>query len=194
MAFALFVNWTINGRSVLPLVPALAVLMTRHAAFARAPAWKRWLPLVPSAVLALLVTWGDHELAGMGRHAASELAPGPPRATVVTWFQGHWGFQYYMQQLGGRPWDVPHPEKANPGDRLIVPLNTSPRYRVPASLVETPRRYDFGPLPPTTTMNEGVGAGFYADRFGFLPFYFGPVPAESYDVYDVVGQGTLVPD
>ena len=39
------------------------------------------------------------------------------------------------------------------------------------------------PLPWLATMNMGVGAGFYADVFGPLPFAFGRVAPERFTVY-----------
>jgi hypothetical protein len=41
------------------------------------------------------------------------------------------------------------------------------------------------PLPWLATMNLQVGAGFYADVFGPLPFAFGRVPPERFTVYKV---------
>jgi hypothetical protein len=35
-------------------------------------------------------------------------------------------------------------------------------------------------LPFVATMSQAVGAGFYMDRLGPLPFAFGAVPAEKY--------------
>ena len=34
-------------------------------------------------------------------------------------------------------------------------------------------------------MRREMCAGFYSSRIGTLPFAFGPVPAEAYDVYDI---------
>jgi 4-amino-4-deoxy-L-arabinose transferase-like glycosyltransferase len=186
-AFAGFVNWSLNGRSILPLVPPVAVILARHPSFGLAPSWRAWLPLAPAAALALSVTAGDAALATANRRAAERAVAEPPGGTV--WFQGHWGFQYYLQELGARPWDVLHPERARAGDRLLVPLNNSPLYGVPRGLrCSGPRQELFGPAPWVTTMNSGVGAGFYSDVFGHLPFYLGAVPDEGYDVYDVLPE------
>jgi len=187
MVFAGFVNWSLNGRSILPLVPPVAVVLTRHPGFAHVPAWRAWLPLAPAAALALFVAAGDAALAAANRRAAEQAVAASPGGTV--WFQGHWGFQYYLQELGARPWDVLHPGRARAGDQVLVPLNNSPLYRLPRAMASSERRKElFGPTPWVTTMNSGVGAGFYSDLFGHLPFYLGPVPDEGYEAYDVVRE------
>ena len=69
--FATFLNWTINGRSVLPMVPAVGILIMR-----RIEVWKTigersrarlaW-PLVPAAAIALAVAWADYRFANSAR-------------------------------------------------------------------------------------------------------------------------------
>jgi hypothetical protein len=70
------------------------------------------------------------------------------------------------------------------GDRIVIPTtNTNiialPDWIKPSDVIE---------LPTTrwlSTMNSGVGAGFYADVYGPLPFAVGRVQPEQFVVYEV---------
>ena len=66
--FASFVNWTVNARSVLPMIPAVGILLARRLETLGNLAGKLRLaklvvPLVVSAAVALWVTWADASLA-----------------------------------------------------------------------------------------------------------------------------------
>jgi len=93
-AFATYVNWALNGRSVLPMVPALALVIVRRLDRQPVKAWVLPTVLAGSAALAVAVTMADCGLANANRTAARQLAAAyapPPGRTL--WFRGHWGFQ-----------------------------------------------------------------------------------------------------
>lgn len=180
-------NWTVNARSVLPMVPAVAILLFRRIDFLGKSAnpQLKWL-FGAAAVLSLMVCLADYRLANSARAAAAEIrwkfgdSPGP------IWFQGHWGFQYYAEANGMRPYDSRNP-KTRPGDLLVVPVantNLSPvslDTADPIAVIEKPV------FPWVTTMSHALGAGFYTDVVGPLPFSFGAVLAEKYIVFRVKG-------
>jgi 4-amino-4-deoxy-L-arabinose transferase-like glycosyltransferase len=186
--FAGYVNWTINGRSILPLVPAVAVLMTRRMAAHRPGGGPRWLflALLPAAALALLVTWADYTQAWAARRTAERVAAAAEDDPGTHWFQGHWGFQYYLQQKGWYPWDALHLED-KPGDLLALPLNNADvmtdDLKLKEALLENQvcewGLYETQPCPWLSTMQGHVGAGFYACVYGPLPFAVGRVPPEK---------------
>ena len=102
--FAAYVNWALNGRSVLPMVPAVAMILVRR--LDRQTIAPGVLPviLVASAALACSVTYADTRMANANRTAARQLvAEWTPPAECPLWFQGHWGFQYYAGQGGIAP-------------------------------------------------------------------------------------------
>jgi hypothetical protein len=197
--FAAFLNWTINARSLLPLVPAAGILVMRRLDRWQGPAEEEpsrrdLAPLIPAAALALLVAAADFWWANSAREAAERSIKGasdarPPRALL---FLGHWGFQYYMEEgaaehMGSRrtTW--------MPGDLLIIPENSYIATRVPDR--------SFRPLVDlspnscvwlTTTRRPGggefAGAGFYSHLIGPLPFAAGRVPREQYHVLEYVGR------
>lgn len=205
--FAGYVNWTVNGRSVLPLVPAAAILMcrqmdwvsqsfsswkppragaVRRAWFAifRAPpsAWQ-WLPLVPAAVLTYIVADADYRLALNNQKAAAELSaiahnilavesePGKPTNRSI-WFVGHWGFQYYMELGGAEPVSQLTPNFKK-GDLFIRPLDNVNQTSTSNENSFSRNMYKYDGSPWAATHSRFRRAGFYADRWGPLPFVFG---------------------
>jgi 4-amino-4-deoxy-L-arabinose transferase-like glycosyltransferase len=188
--FAGYINWTVNGRSILPLTPAVAVLVTRRLAQRHGPAAGKprfaYLALLPAAALALVVTWADYQLAESGRRAAELLVTAERSRPGTIWFQGHWGFQYYMQEWGGKPWDK-HDSRPEAGDCIVRPSNTTNRSSLPKELLnEEPAIIDLRAFPCLSTMHDGVGAGFYSSIWGPLPFALGDVPDERYEVNEVI--------
>lgn len=219
LIFATFVNWTINGRSILPAVPAAAILLARQLdrRWGPAPAGPRWwlaLPLVPTAALGLAVTWGDYKLADSERWAAREIRAKYGQPPGVLWFQGHWGFQYYMQQpddrfgpparaldfrfkpdlAGGRTLDATE-SGLLAGDRLVVPSNNT--YLVGGPIGQS-KNIDILTVRAcrwAATMSRWMRAGFYADNYAGmspLPYVFGKVPPEIYSVLVIGPPGWSV--
>ncbi len=117
------------------------------------------------------------------------LIPAAPNSKI--WFEGHWGFQYYMETSGGKAFDVER-SKLNSGDIVIVPLNNTSLYRLPEQYFALSDSLSaVGEISWLTCMNNGASAGFYSDFWGPMPFVFGHVPPEKYYVY-VVKQGIAI--
>ena len=193
--FAGFINWTVNGRSILPLVPAATILLMRRMDQRLGP-WKQgqgWYvawPLIPGAALALVVAWADYRLADASRTAAASVREIQQELQArgwqgTAWFEGHWGFQYYMQQAGARIIDHQRSQlEFQRHDIMVWPVNNTNVREPQVSLrrVITPPP-EIVTCPWLGTMNRSVGAGFYsAIGFGPLPFGFGSVPPEGYDI------------
>ncbi len=182
--FAAYVNWALNGRSVLPLVPAVAMILIRR--FDREPASRWVLPAIlgASAALAFAVAYSDACMANANRTAASELATEvTPPAHRPVWFEGHWGFQYYAQKAGMRSWDF-EVAAGKAGDILIIPFNnclTAP----PESFAEQIDKKEVPACSWLAAMFPEVGAGYYACGWDWrpLPFVFTQVPPETFFIY-----------
>ena len=185
--FTAFCNWTVNARSILPLTPAVAILIARRFE-ARFPTVVRtWPPgiiacLLASYGLAWSVTMADFSMAGASRQSAQEVCDKYNGGSGTLWYQGHWGFQYYMEELGASMMDFQNsPLKS--GDLLVVPPNNtnaeSPDPQT-ATLLET---FTIPGARWLTTFNASVGGGFYASAIAPLPFAFGTVPPDKVFVY-----------
>jgi len=188
--FAAFFNWTINGRSILPMTPAVGILIACRLE-RNAPVNRKNFPcgiticLAASALLALLVARADFLLAVAAREGARQVCAKYGGKQGTLWFQGHWGFQYYMDKLGAKAVDMGHAALKS-GDILALPADNTnllpPDFKT-ATLQET-----FVAPGPHLLMTEDVrtSAGFfYAPIPLMLPFAFDGAPPESVAVYRI---------
>ena len=182
--FTGFLNWSINARSVLPLIPAAGILLARRVDELRATSfhWRPALlaiPLAAAGMVSLWLTWADTKLANSARTAAALIDQETRNQPGTVWFTGHWGFQYYMESFGARPVvldDPPH----TPGDFLAmgkpVLFEIRPKFVTSRHVIQIPMRLGM------TTVQADLGAGFYSFDLGPSPFAIGPVPSERYEL------------
>jgi hypothetical protein len=183
VVFAAGMNWTINARSLLPLVPAVGIVIARRLDELRLPATRAQslavaACLIVSAAVSLWVATADMALARTARAAAQFVQQKTHGDVSSTWFQGHWGFQYYMQQFGAKPLD----QFANGvkfGDLVVIPVYNTSLSKFPLKTA-APEQMDFAANTGVVTMNPDAGAGFYFSGWGPLPFAFGPMPVQRY--------------
>jgi hypothetical protein len=179
-AFTAFLNWTVNGRSILPLAPALAILIARHLE-QKSPAWPpaAKILVLPCAVLALLVTRSDFLLATAVRQSAEQALAKYGSASGTVWFEGHWGFQYYAQLAGGKAMDADHLGLFQSKDVLLVPAGNTNLLPTDPRIVAVWDSFTIPGPAYLATWNPDIGAGFYATAGGPLPFAFGKVSPEK---------------
>ena len=175
--FTTFLNWSTNARTVLPMVPAVGILLMRRLNVPRQGSprcgeWSAILPLIPAACLALVVTWADFSLAGCQRAAAVAIQQDLKRYPHTKWFQGHWGFQYYMESLGAKAIDFTRPQ-IEEHDVVIVPSNNANVAALSPDTFHLVATFECMPLGFVSTMQKALAAGFYSDRWGPLPFALG---------------------
>lgn len=181
--FACQINWSVNGRSILPALPAVGIVLARRAELP-GPLniqWRRyvlWAGLTMLAVFSLAVTRGDYLWASSARDATRKISAEVKKKGNDVFFQGHWGFQYYMQKenFTALDWNKP---KIKPGDLLVCPTNNTnvekPFFRV--GLV-TKWREEL--RTGVSIMDLSHGAGFYSDMAGPAPFILGSDQEEGY--------------
>jgi len=182
--FAGFLNWTTNARSILPLIPAVGILLARRLETMRTDLGHRFrvsvaAALVISGAVSLWVAAGDAGLANSAREAAVYLTRQTRNQAGTLWFEGHWGFQYYMERLGARAVDVTNPGYAA-GDLVIVPQNNIQVFPIPRDVVASSQAIEIDLHQHVTTIRWELGAGFYSSFWGPLPFSAGTIPAERY--------------
>ncbi len=176
--FASFFNWEINTRSVLPLTPAVAILLARRLNNSAAKNDRsEFLILVSAAGLALLVAWSDFRLAGACRSGAQNVADKLSHPVGTVWYQGHWGFQFYLDKLGLPAMD--ETSKLQAGDFVVVPLDNTCLIDLNPDAFELRETIITAGPRLLTTMSSGAGAGFYASAYGPLPFAFGAIAPEK---------------
>jgi len=195
--FAAFLNWSVNVRTLLPLVPALAIVLARcidqtaeTRSAASASAWwprRAWLfdavPLVLAFGISLAVAWGDYQYAVAQRALTEQARQLFAGVEGQKYYQGHWGFQYYLERMRDLrviPLKVGS-EFVFRRDRMVAPGNNTNIYLGTPDLI-TEREQRSVPVPSWVITNaETLGAGFYFGRLG-NPFPFRVVPAPDEQV------------
>ena len=184
--FATFVNWSVNSRSMLPMMPAVAILVLRCTEALRSDRGARSLnhlliPIILSAAVAFLVTRADFVQAQSDRQEAAELCSSNSGHTV--WFQGHWGFQYYMEACGAKPIDKRKPVAV--GDVMIIPLNNTNLAQPSADWTHLRDVQKVAVKSTMATMQKSSGAGFYTDLWGPMPFALRTAIPDEFAVFDI---------
>jgi len=183
MVFAIALNWNVNARSLLPLIPAVAILIARRLDLARPAATLRGsavfvIPLIVSGAFSLWVAAGDAALADSSRRMANMVREKTRTDAGTVRFEGHWGFQYYLESFGAKPIQS-DALGGNFGDLIVLPMYNTSTFAYP---LKTTAQQTADLDVPTwiTTMNPDAGAGFYFSGWGPLPFAIGPVPEQRY--------------
>jgi 4-amino-4-deoxy-L-arabinose transferase-like glycosyltransferase len=183
--FTAYLNWTVNARSVLPMVPAIGILLARRVEGHPENPTRQLKPLLAVGLLAcgvvsLWLARADTENANSARTAAF-LVHQKTAGNNDVLFLGHSGFQYYMQRFGAQPYDSSHPQ-TKAGDFLAIPYSkvwpedVTSQFRGSRENIELPmHRY-------VSTTSSDIGAGFYHSYWSILPYAFGPVPSEKYAI------------
>ena len=186
--FACFVNWTINVRSILPMIPAVAILIARRLEAANITCRRQLftrtaIALLVSGILSMWVAWGDAALANSGRTAARLVQYKTRNAPTPVYFEGHWGFQYYMEEFHALPVDLSKAFHA--GDILVIPENNANIFGPPSGFTPSGTAIEIKLNSHLTTMSPPLGAGFYASAWGPLPFAVGSVEPDRYRLYEL---------
>jgi hypothetical protein len=185
-------NFMINARSFLPLVPAVAILLVRRLRTTTGILkWNGWFwwPLAPAMVIALSLVVADYRVANSVRTAAEQITAEYESADHTMWFEGHWGFQYYMEKLGGQPVDVGR-STFQPGDIVVVPFNNNYLIALPPGSVGWLSAYS---CIPASWINLSVGTeseagGFNSSILCPIPYGVGGIPPHTYCVVKVFNR------
>jgi hypothetical protein len=133
-----------------------------------------------AGLLAVATMHADYAWSNTARLAARDITSKYDNIGKV-WFQGHWGFQYYMEESGAQPMDFTR-NNIQPGEYLVIPVNNSnaqdPDDRF--DLVEV-MRYQHGSF--LAIMNSAYSAGFYSSYFGAMPYSLKKPTDEVYLIF-----------
>lgn len=185
--FTAFLNWTVNARSVLPLIPAAGILLARRLdalgiALVKPLQWKVATALLVSGTVSFWVAQADADLANSAKQMANVIRDRTKSEAGTVWFQGHWGFQYYMQQWGIPQFDF-GTSILRPGDLLVVRESDANTKSPPPQFLASDEQLETRLRQPVATMYPDMKAGFYASTYGALPFVFGAVPSERFHLF-----------
>jgi hypothetical protein len=203
IVFAAIINWTVAARNILPAVPPLALLAAmplERRQPAAGSALLNWKAMAAAAsvglVVALVITWADFSWANHYRATARRLLARYGTEGRRIYFEGHWGFQYYMMKGGAIPFDGSRENLATTrdgtlvvrgmraGDVLVIPINNYRLYLLGTdkwhSLEVTRDRCAGGIYLTRIAHDESSvtdpvrGAGFHSHTLGVLPVNYLP--------------------
>jgi hypothetical protein len=189
--FASFLNWTISARSILPLAPAAGILLDRRIRLLNNGAIKKpalVIFMTFSIVVSYVLACADYSLANIPRKAAREIMARYTAQGRTIWFQGHWGWQYYLEKYGAKALDL-HLQMPKPGDLILFSSCNTNVEPLPAHLANYYATLSYRPFPFASIMDGNMRAGFYSSIWGQLPFAFGPTPPVSFDIAAVANKG-----
>ena len=188
---ATVLNFAINARSFLLIVPPVAILLVRRLEATRgsliATGRMVW-PLIPTAAISLSIAVADYQLANSARTAAEQIGAKYKYVGHQLWFVGHGAFQYYMQKLDGQPIDIER-SLLQPGDFVAV----SQAGTFISFPQDTVGWVEDLVLSPFSWMNllgysKDEAAGFYGANMGPVPFVIGKLPPQGYVVVKVFSR------
>lgn len=177
LAFATWFNWSITARTLLPMAPAVGILTIAQFEQRQKRGSLKYLLFLAAATVSMLIAAADYRQANCARAAARFYQQRLGAGAGNVRFLGHWGFQYYMQQWGAKPFDRNDPELVR-GDILVGSFSDPNLAEVlgqkPVTLDETV----FSAFPFLATSR--LGASFYSSFGGPLPWIIEKVPPEHY--------------
>lgn len=136
------------------------------------------------SVLGVAILRADAAFAGLGRQAAALLIAPRVAAGEKVWYTGHWGFQHYADEAGGRIVTAGGPLPA-PGDFVVSAL----RADFERTIRLVPGREPVATLsdarPGGRILSRRAMAGFYTNWIGPLPWSWGDDEVERFDLWRI---------
>lgn len=178
-------------RYMLPLLVPVLFLLARGQRLSR----RLNVATAAAMLFTLSVAVGDTVVAGTYRSFARSIRERVASSSRLI-FDGHWGFQYYMERLGGTIIDGKKQPDYAVGDLVVIARNPFPSVaepRLPATLSAEHERVWLTPAWPIRTVECRNAANFYGNGIGpcvfwgtsYLPFSFSMHPSERFDIYAI---------
>lgn len=189
LIFAVFINWTVSGRSLLPMLPVVGILAARrleNQGIVPVADWRWIAPPVLAGILAVTVLAQDAAWANSIRVTSQRLMReyGNTSSGNTVWFQGAWGFQYYMQQQGAQKIQYDH-FAVHAGDFIVIPMSGNNLSIPHQAEIQRVVEWRIPVSQYVITMNLKRNAAFYSSVFGSFPYFFG----SAEDVYLIYRAG-----
>ncbi len=184
LIFTIFINHYISARTLLPIIPAIVVLLLVNQ--------ERFQLNVVSCVVGFaLCLWlliADDDVAKHDLDAANRAVARAKQDNVPLYYVAYWGFEYHVMKAGARPlafsekqsFADPTRPLMDPGDYLVVDAYAAhvwsplPPGFEPVETLSEPYR------TAATTFDVNASAGFYSHRIGVLPYRIGGTAPEGF--------------
>jgi hypothetical protein len=184
-------------RYLLPIVPPIVLLALRHRLV---PVEARWFRpgLAASLALTVAVAIGDARSANLYREFVAERVV-PRKAEIAGrfLFDGHWGYQYYMEREGGEILDFFRQPKLREGDVVFIARTPFPSYQrlqPTRALAIEAEELAWSPRWPVRTIDCSAFANFYGPgvrecKGPVLPFGFSTEAKDEFAILTVRPRG-----
>ncbi|MDZ4815186.1 MAG: glycosyltransferase family 39 protein [Verrucomicrobiota bacterium] len=178
-----FLNWSLASRFLLPLAVPLSIILS---SFALPYPWTSrafQFSAVTAIILNLVIAQADFAFACASKAIPERLANAFGGRRI--WFQGHWGFQYYMQKRGHLPLDFKNLQLRK-GDILVVPPNNTNLYDLPRNSLKLLTIMEENSLLNFAKSIDYPNAiNFYSNSESPLSYLLGRREGESFLVFEV---------
>lgn len=184
VAFSAGINHYVNARTLLPMLPAIAILIAWGLPKTGGLEWR----LIPACAFTLWTLFGDYEAAGHGKHAAENAIARATESGAALHHIAFWGSEYYLLAAGSTAFafdpqenytDAPTHRMAA-GDLLFIHSLGADTWQPPPEGFEIVEVTALPYRARLATFYTAANAGFYSHRTGYLPFAIGNIPPEPY--------------
>lgn len=190
------------ARFVLIMLPPVILLMLRIAEGGFVRRFKHSSAvmicgLFLSLMMSISVAYADYSYADVYRLCKNKIKAMFEGKNQRVFFDGHWGFQYYMEKEGFRCFS-PKIDNPRKGDILVIPSVASYDMPIDVSSIKEqlgnyPGRHlklmdivEYNSWFPVRTMHKEARAGFYSHGWGFLPFAFSKRYLEKFYIWEFI--------
>lgn len=204
LVYGVAVAPVLGGRVLLPALPAAAMLFSRRLTPRSdvSTSLNRRLQMVSwaaAALLTLAVLAADYVAADRDRQAAMHAVRIAEASDAQLSYYGTWGFQYYAEQSGAKPFVAVEGEdglRRYPLTErgLVVVPQMYGAITIPEEFAEVAAQYSIEEAWPVATWDARSRAGFYGEFLGRMPFAFDGPRRHDFVVYKTRTPNGQAPD
>lgn len=175
------------AKYLLPGIPAAALLIVLHAARTHQQRYPLTIAVLVAAgwIVSAFVIVGDATLAGSQRAAVEREVPRILRGGGTVWAGGSWAFDEYARRAGAQPL-ANQPPFPKPGDFVLI---STKEYNGRFETLPIGREFLYAISDRRCgvfVLNRDMHAGYFCNRFGYLPFTVGCGELNRFEMYRVV--------
>jgi hypothetical protein len=181
--FSTFINWSVNARTMLPMLAPTIILLYKFSIRFQKPGRKK-LAFVLFFLISFLIQCADYEFALGQKQVVEKIAKMYNLQHYNFCTQGEFGFSRIAKNiLNAAPVNFKHQPVFNEKLIMIIPKNNcNILWPVPKDHYNI-KRIEHKIKLPIGIMNRYTGAGIHHYKWGPLPFAIGKQPPNEYFIY-----------
>ena len=181
--FSTYINWSINARTMLPMIAPTSILFYRFSIQHRKTN-RKVLTIIIFFIFSFLIQCADYEFAMGQKKAVVHISKIYDVDHYTFWSQGWFGFSRLTKDiLNAKPVDFKNLPVFNEKVIMVIPKNNcNIRWPVPKKQYNI-TKISINLITPIGIMNRYTGAGIHHYKWRPLPFAIGPQPPNEYYLY-----------